>query len=116
MIYSSICRIDLSTVVSKYVSETEKNLRKLFDAMEELRAILLFDEANSLFGKRTGVKDSHDRYANSEISYLFQRMEEFWGLAILIIKEIISIEPAFLQHIRFKENFPSSGLIECKSI
>ena len=76
-------RIDLSAVVSKYIGETEKNLRRLFDAAEETGAILLFDEADALFGKRSEVKDSHDRYANIEVSYLLQRMEAYRGLAIL---------------------------------
>jgi SpoVK/Ycf46/Vps4 family AAA+-type ATPase len=76
-------RIDLSSVVSKYIGETEKNLRRVFDAAESGGAVLLFDEADALFGKRSEVKDSHDRYANIEISYLLQRMEAYRGLAIL---------------------------------
>ncbi len=76
-------RIDLSQVVSKYIGETEKNLRRVFDAAESGGAILLFDEADALFGKRSEVKDSHDRYANIEVSYLLQRMEAYRGLAIL---------------------------------
>ena len=76
-------RIDLSAVVSKYIGETEKNLKQVFDAAEEGGAILLFDEADALFGKRSEVKDSHDRYANIEVSYLLQRMEAYQGLAIL---------------------------------
>ena len=79
----ALYRIDLSAVVNKYIGETEKNLRKLFDAAEEAGAILLFDEADALFGKRSEVKDSHDRYANIEVSYLLQRMEAYSGLAIL---------------------------------
>jgi SpoVK/Ycf46/Vps4 family AAA+-type ATPase len=73
-------RIDLSSVVSKYIGETEKNLRRVFDAAEDSGAILLFDEADALFGKRSEVKDSHDRYANIEVSYLLQRMEAYSGL------------------------------------
>ena len=76
-------RVDLSRVVSKYIGETEKNLRRVFDAAEESGAILLFDEADALFGKRSEVKDSHDRYANVEVSYLLSRMETYRGLAIL---------------------------------
>ncbi len=76
-------RIDLSQVVSKYIGETEKNLRRVFDAAEGGAAILLFDEADALFGKRSEVKDSHDRYANIEVGYLLQRMEAYRGLAIL---------------------------------
>src|SRR4029453_6686369 len=75
-------RIDLSQVVSKYIGETEKSLRRVFDAAEDGGAILLFDEADALFGKRSEVKDSHDRYANIEVSYLLQRMEAYRGLAI----------------------------------
>ena len=70
-------------MVSKYIGETEKNLRRVFDAAEDSGAILLFDEADALFGKRSEVKDSHDRYANIEVSYLLQRMEAYRGLAIL---------------------------------
>src|SRR5262249_18052921 len=76
-------RIDLSQVVNKYIGETEKNLRRLFDAADSSDVILFFDEADALFGKRTEVKDAHDRYANLEISYLLERMERFKGLAIL---------------------------------
>ena len=76
-------RIDLSAVVSKYIGETEKNLQKIFDAAAESNAILFFDEADALFGKRSVVKDSHDRYANIEISYLLKKMEEYNGVAIL---------------------------------
>ena len=73
----NLYRIDLSAVVSKYIGETEKNLRRLFDAAEDGGAILFFDEADALFGKRSEVKDSHDRYANIEINYLLQRMEAY---------------------------------------
>src|SRR5690606_25509728 len=76
-------RIDLSQVVDKYIGETEKNLRRLFDASDMADIVLFFDEADALFGKRTEVKDAHDRYANLEISYLLERMERFRGLAIL---------------------------------
>ena len=99
-------RIDLSQVVSKYVGETEKNLRLVFDAAEEGGAILLFDEADALFGKRSEVKDSHDRYANIEISYLLQRMEAYRGLAILTTNMKNALDPAFLRRIRFVVQFP----------
>ncbi|KQC04773.1 MAG: hypothetical protein APR53_02890 [Methanoculleus sp. SDB] len=99
-------RIDLSQVVSKYIGETEKNLRKIFDAAEIGGAILLFDEADALFGKRSEVKDSHDRYANIEISYLLQRMETYRGLAILTTNLKEAIDPAFLRRIRFIIQFP----------
>jgi AAA+ superfamily predicted ATPase len=99
-------RIDLSSVVSKYIGETEKNLRRVFDAAEAGGAILLFDEADVLFGKRSEVKDSHDRYANIEVGYLLQRMECYWGLAILTTNMKNSLDPAFLRRIRFIVHFP----------
>jgi hypothetical protein len=99
-------RIDLSQVVSKYIGETEKNLRRVFDAAEEGGAILLFDEADALFGKRSEVKDSHDRYANIEISYLLQRMESYRGLAILTTNMKEALDQAFLRRIRFVIQFP----------
>jgi ATPase family associated with various cellular activities (AAA) len=99
-------RIDLSAVVSKYIGETEKNLRRVFDAAEEGGAVLLFDEADALFGKRSEVKDSHDRYANVEISYLLQRMEAYRGLAILTTNMKEALDPAFLRRLRFVVQFP----------
>jgi SpoVK/Ycf46/Vps4 family AAA+-type ATPase len=99
-------RIDLSQVVSKYIGETEKNLRKVFDAAEGGAAILLFDEADALFGKRSEVKDSHDRYANVEVSYLLQRMEAYQGLAILTTNMKAALDQAFLRRIRFVMQFP----------
>jgi hypothetical protein len=99
-------RIDLSSVVSKYIGETEKNLRKIFDAAETGGVILLFDEADALFGKRTEVKDSHDRHANVEISYLLQRMESYQGLAILTTNFKTSLDTAFLRRIKFVVPFP----------
>jgi SpoVK/Ycf46/Vps4 family AAA+-type ATPase len=99
-------RIDLSQVVSKYIGETEKNLRRVFDAAEESGAVLLFDEADALFGKRSEVKDSHDRHANIEVSYLLQRMESYRGLAILTTNLKSVLDPAFLRRIRFVVQFP----------
>jgi len=99
-------RIDLSQVVSKYIGETEKNLRKIFDAAEEAGAVLLFDEADALFGKRSEVKDSHDRYANIEVSYLLQRMEQYRGLAILTSNMRNALDQAFLRRLRFIIEFP----------
>jgi hypothetical protein len=99
-------RIDLSQVVSKYIGETEKNLRRIFDAADDGAAILLFDEADALFGKRSEVKDSHDRYANIEISYLLQRMEAYRGLAILTTNRREALDQAFLRRIRFVIEFP----------
>jgi len=98
--------IDLSQVVSKYIGETEKNLRRVFDAAESGAAILLFDEADALFGKRSEVKDSHDRYANIEVSYLLQRMEAYRGLAILTTNRKTALDHAFLRRIRFIVEFP----------
>jgi len=99
-------RIDLSQVVSKYIGETEKNLRRVFDAAEGGAAILLFDEADALFGKRSEVKDSHDRYANIEVGYLLQRMEAYRGLAILTTNRKEALDVAFLRRIRFVIEFP----------
>jgi hypothetical protein len=99
-------RIDLSAVVSKFIGETEKNLRKLFDAAEDSGAILFFDEADALFGKRSEVKDSHDRYANIEVNYLLQRMESYRGLAILATNRKSALDTAFLRRLRFIINFP----------
>lgn len=98
--------IDLSQVVSKYIGETEKNLRRVFDAAERGGALLLFDEADALFGKRSEVKDSHDRYANLEVSYLLMRMEAYRGLAILTTNMKKALDTAFLRRIRFLVDFP----------
>ena len=108
----NLYRIDLSAVVSKYIGETEKNLRRLFDAAEDGGAILFFDEADALFGKRSEVKDSHDRYANIEINYLLQRMEAYQGLAILATNQKSALDPAFMRRLRFIVNFPFPGPAE----
>jgi hypothetical protein len=105
-------RIDLSSVVSKYIGETEKNLRRIFDAAEEGGAILLFDEADALFGKRSEVKDSHDRYANIEVSYLLQRIECYQGLAILTTNLKSALDTAFLRRIRFIVQFPFPDAVQ----
>ena len=109
-------RIDLSAVVSKYIGETEKNLRRLFDAAEQGGAILFFDEADALFGKRSEVKDSHDRYANIEINYLLQRMESFGGLAILASNMKSGLDPAFMRRLRFIVDFQFPSVNERKII
>jgi len=109
-------RIDLSAVVSKYIGETEKNLRKLFEAAEQGGAILFFDEADALFGKRSEVKDSHDRYANIEINYLLQRMEAFSGLAILATNMKSALDQAFMRRLRFVVNFQFPSVRERKAI
>lgn len=109
-------RIDLSAVVNKYIGETEKNLRRLFDAAEGGGAILLFDEADALFGKRGEVKDSHDRYSNIEVNYLLQRMEAFRGLAILATNMKSALDQAFLRRLRFIVRFPFPGIGEREAI
>jgi len=109
-------RIDLSQVVSKYIGETEKNLSRVFDAAEEGGAVLLFDEADALFGKRSEVRDSHDRYANIEVGYLLQRMESYRGLAILTTNLRGSLDTAFLRRLRFILQFPFPGVKERKEI
>jgi hypothetical protein len=105
-------RIDLSAVMSKYIGETEANLRRLFDAAEDGGAILFFDEADALFGKRTEVKDSHDRYANIEINYLLGRMESYGGLAILATNMKSALDQAFMRRLRFVVDFPFPGVAE----
>jgi SpoVK/Ycf46/Vps4 family AAA+-type ATPase len=112
----NLYRIDLSAVVSKYIGETEKNLRQLFDAAEDGGAILFFDEADALFGKRSEIKDSHDRYANIEINYLLQRMEAYRGLAVLATNMKSALDQAFLRRLRFIVNFPFPGAEDRKRI
>ncbi|HSE19070.1 MAG TPA: ATP-binding protein [Pyrinomonadaceae bacterium] len=112
----NLYRIDLSAVVSKYIGETEKNLRRLFDAAEDGGAILFFDEADALFGKRSEVKDSHDRYANIEINYLLQRIESYRGLAILATNMKSALDQAFMRRIRFVVEFAPHGHAERKAI
>jgi vesicle-fusing ATPase len=109
-------RIDLSQVVNKYIGETEKNLKRLFDAADASDVVLFFDEADALFGKRTEVKDAHDRYANLEISYLLERMERFKGLAILATNRRKDLDEAFLRRLRFVIEFPLPGIEERKRI
>jgi len=99
-------RIDLAQVVSKYIGETEKNLDKVFTAAANANAILLFDEADALFGKRSEVRDSHDRYANLEISYLLQKMEQYQGIAILATNLADNLDPAFTRRLAFSVHFP----------
>jgi hypothetical protein len=111
-----LVRIDLSAVVDKYIGETEKNLGRIFDAAGEGGSVLFFDEADALFGKRTEVKDSHDRYANIEIDYLLQRMEAFQGIAILATNSKGALDTAFLRRLRFVVPFPFPGAVERKAI
>jgi hypothetical protein len=101
-----ILKIDLSQVVSKYIGETEKNLRQLFDQAGRANAILFFDEADALLGKRSEVKDAHDRYANTETAYLLQKMEEYTGISILATNFRQNIDEAFVRRMRFIIDFP----------
>jgi hypothetical protein len=107
---------DLATLKSKFVGETERNMRRVFDAAEEGGAVLFFDEADALFGKRSEVKDSHDRYANIEINYLLMRMEAFRGVAILATNQKHALDPAFLRRLRFVVGFPFPGAADRKAI
>jgi SpoVK/Ycf46/Vps4 family AAA+-type ATPase len=99
-------KIDLSGVVSKYIGETEKNLAGIFNEAETANAILFFDEADALFGKRTEVTDAHDRYANIETSFLLQKMEEYEGVVILATNFLKNMDEAFMRRIRFILEFP----------
>jgi SpoVK/Ycf46/Vps4 family AAA+-type ATPase len=101
-----LLRIDLARVVSKYIGETEKNLAAVFAAAEATGAVLLFDEADALFGLRSDVKDSHDRYANIEASYLLQRLETYDGLAILAVSTRSHLDPALLRGLRYVVDVP----------
>ena len=102
--------------MNKYIGETEKNLKKIFDAAELSDCILFFDEADALFGKRTEVKDAHDRFANIEISYLLERMERFKGLAILATNRKKDLDEAFMRRLRYVVNFPLPGIVERETI
>ena len=93
-------RVDLSQVISKYIGETEKNLNRLFANAEEKKWVLFFDEADALFGKRTDVKDAHDRYANLDVTYLLQKIESFEGLVILAANQKKNIDPDFKRRLR----------------
>ena len=105
-LHVDLYRIDLSAVVNKYIGETEKNLRRLFDAAEDGGMVLFFDEADALFGKRSDVRDCHDRYANIDVNYLLQRIEAYRGLAILATNMKPEFDAAFLRRIRFIVQFP----------
>ncbi|MEM8860471.1 MAG: ATP-binding protein, partial [Chloroflexota bacterium] len=109
-------RVDLSTMVSKYIGETEKNLNKIFEAAEQSNAVLFFDEADAIFGKRSDVKDSHDRYANLQVAYLLQRMETFSGIAILATNLIANTDDAFIRRLDFIVAFPEPEANQRKQI
>jgi SpoVK/Ycf46/Vps4 family AAA+-type ATPase len=105
---TNLLRIDLASVVSKYIGETEKHIDAVFKDAEQSGGVLLIEEADALFGKRSQVKDSHDRYANIEVSYLLQRIESFNGLAILTTHKRQNIDAAFLRRLRFVIEFPQT--------
>ncbi len=104
-----LLRVDLSMVVNKYIGETEKNLNQVFDAASQLGAVLLLDEADDLFGKRTEVKDSHDRYANQETDYLLQKIETHTGLVILSTNYLDGKDKSFLRRFRLTIRFDNSS-------
>ena len=99
-------KVDLSKIVSKYIGETEKNLSAIFQRAKDKEWILFFDEADALFGKRTNVRDSHDRYANQEVSYLLQKIEEHNGLVFLSTNKKTNIDQAFMRRLRYVIDFP----------
>jgi SpoVK/Ycf46/Vps4 family AAA+-type ATPase len=103
---NDVYRIDLSTVISKYIGETEKNLEKVFEKAENKRWILFFDEADALFGKRTNISDAHDRFANQEVSYLLQRVEDYSGVVILSSNFKSNIDEAFTRRFQSIIHFP----------
>ena len=109
-------RVDLATVVSKYIGETEKNLERIFTAADGSNAILFFDEADALFGKRSEVSDSHDRYANIEVAYLLQRMEAYPGAVILATNFRRNIDDAFVRRLDFVVDFPFPEVDDRKKI
>src|SRR5690606_11006597 len=98
-------RINLATVISKYIGETAKNLDRIFSRAARMNAVLLFDEADALFSKRTEVKDSHDRYANTDTNYLLQLLEDYQGIALLASNKKNNIDPAFIRRIRYVLDF-----------
>jgi SpoVK/Ycf46/Vps4 family AAA+-type ATPase len=102
-------QVDLATIVSKYIGETEKNLGRIFDEAATSNAILFFDEADAMFGKRSEVRDSHDRYANLETSYLLQRVEEYEGVVILATNFRKNMDDAFVRRVHFTIDFPFPG-------
>ena len=110
----NLYRVDLSAVVSKYIGETEKNLRRVFDAARKGGAVLFFDEADALFGKRTEGKDGHDRYANVEIDYLLERIEDYAGLAILATGNRTKIDNTFSRRFDFVISMPLRRKARCK--
>jgi hypothetical protein len=112
----ALYRVDLSAVVSKYIGETERNLGRVFDAADAGGVLLLFDEADALFGQRSEVKDSHDRYANIEVNYLLQRMEDYRGVAVLTTNQRHAVDKAFLRRLRFVVTFPFPSSAERRAL
>jgi SpoVK/Ycf46/Vps4 family AAA+-type ATPase len=104
----SLYRVDLSSVVSKYIGETEKNLKTLFDRAENTDLVILLDKADELFGKRTAVKDADDRHANNEFTYLLKRIGTYPGILILTTNRIANLDPAFVRRARFTVQLPLS--------
>ena len=102
--------VNLATVVDKYVGETEKNLERIFTEADGVNAVLLFDEADALFGKRSEVRDANDRYANIEVAYLLQRMETFDGLAMLATNLRANVDEAFARRLDMVVDFPSPDM------
>ena len=107
-----VVRIDLGRMISKYAGETEKNLREIFSRAESKNWILVFDEADALFGKRTAVKDAHDRYKNPELAYLVQRMDAYNGIVLFATNRKSSIDDAFIRRLRYVIQFPLPGPAE----
>ena len=101
-----LLRVDLSAVVSKYIGETEKQIDRIFKQAEETGAVLLIDEADAVFGKRSDVRDAHDRYANIEVNYLLDRIEKSPGLTILASNMKSNLDSAFVRRVRFVVDFP----------
>jgi SpoVK/Ycf46/Vps4 family AAA+-type ATPase len=102
---TSLYRVNLNQVVSKYIGETEKNLTRVFEAAQKKRAVLLFDEADALLGKRSDVKDSHDRYANIEVNYLLSKVEAYRGLVILTSNLKVDLDPKILCRVKYLLEF-----------
>ena len=102
-------RVDLASIVDKYIGETEKNLERVFHEAESLNVLLFFDEADALFGKRSDVKDAHDRYANQEVAYLLQRMESFDGVTVLATNLRGNLDPAFSRRMQLHRPLPRPG-------
>ena len=104
-----VYHVDLTKLVSKYIGETEKNLRQAFATAQAKHSILFFDEADALFGKRSEVKDSHDRYTNPEINYLLERIEKYDGIAVISAKRKENIDAPFMRRLRFVLDFQCRG-------